>query len=112
MREIIILETFPGTGLGDTTVRHAFWFAVPLARRVPKANATSVYRDASALELVALQDGSVYEESYSIQIPAGQTIAQIKTLLEGRYAARLTTLSALPNVNQFYGNSWDGTIWT
>ena len=112
MKEIIILETYRGTGLGDTTLRHCFWFAVPLARRVAKPGATSAYKSATAPELAALQDGSVYEEVFEIQIPAGTTSNQIRTLLENRYDARQSELSALPNINQYYGTSFDGTTWS
>ncbi|MDQ3259039.1 MAG: hypothetical protein M3R15_35110 [Acidobacteriota bacterium] len=111
-RQIIILETLRGTGQGDTSVRHVFWFAVPVARRVPKPLATSAFRDTTAAEIAALENGSVYEEVYDIQIPTGQTSAQIRVLLEGRYAIRQAELSALPNINAYYGTSWDGTVWS
>ncbi len=111
-RQIIILETSRGTGQGDTSVRHAFWFAVPVARRVPTPGAASVFRNTTAAEVTALQDGSVYEEVYEVQIPVGQTVAQIKATLEARYAARQAELTALPNVNQYYAVSWDGTVWS
>lgn len=112
MRQIIILETLRGTGLGDTSVRHAFWFAIPVARRVPKPGAASAFRDALPLETAALQDGSVIEEVYDTQIPSGQTVAQIKATFEARYAARQSELTALPNINSYYGSSWDGTVWS
>jgi hypothetical protein len=111
-KQIIILETVRGTGLGDTEVRHVFWFAVPLARRVPIAGKVSAYRDATAGETTALQDGSVYEEQYSIQIPSGTNAAGVRSLLESRYAARQNELSALPNPNTYYGSYWDGSTWT
>ena len=112
MRQIIILETLRGTGQGDTSIRHALWFAVPVARRVSKPTAASAFRDALPLETAALQDGSVIEEVYEIQIPSGQTGAQIKATLEARYLASQAELTALPNINSYYGTSWDGTIWS
>jgi hypothetical protein len=111
MDKIIVLEMWRGTGQGDTTLRHLFRFAVPLARRVPTTQ-TSVYRSATAEDNAKLADGSEIEEVYEIQIPAGRTAAQVRNLLEARYAARETELSNLPNPNQYYGTKWDGTSWT
>lgn len=111
-KQIIILSVQRGTGLGDTTVDHVFWFAVPVARRVPKPGALSRYRDATAGDLAALADGSVIEEFYSMQAVPGATSGQIQNLLEVRYTARQAELAALPNPNQFYGRFWDGAAWS
>lgn len=111
-KQIIVLETYRGTGQGDSEVRFVFWFSIPAARRVPIAGATSAFKTASAPELAALADGSVIEEVLQIQVPAGTTTAQVRTRLEARYAARAAEIAALPNVNQFYGTFWDGTSWT
>jgi len=109
MKKIIILDVKKGPG-GDTSVQYAFWFPIPLARRVPKAG-KSFYRDASAGELSALQDGSVIEEVNESQF-TGATVAQIKSFLQNKYAIRESAISALPNPNQYYGTSWDGTTWS
>ena len=110
-KQIIILETFRGTGLGDTTVHFVFWFPIAVARQVPNATFVSVYRGVTGPETTALQSGAVIEERYDIQAPPGTTAAQVKALLQARYTARSVEIAALPNVNQFYGTFWDGAVW-
>lgn len=113
MKQIIILESYRGTGQGDEEVKHIFWFPISAGRRVPKLEITkSAYRDATVGEIDALKDGSVLEEAYSIQVPFGKSNADVKALLEARYLARQIEIGALPNPLKFYGTSWDGTNWT
>lgn len=110
--QIVILENYRGTGLGDTDLRHLFWFPIPQARRVPIPGKVSVYRNATPEENAALADGSVIEEVYTVQIPSGTTANAVRALLINRYNSRGTELSNLPNVNQYYGNEYDGNAWS
>lgn len=112
MKKIIILELLRGTGLGDSTLRAVFWFAIPAARRVPLTGATSAYRNASAAELLSLTTGEVLEEIIEVQLPPGTSTAAARGVLEVRYFRRETEIGNLPNVNQFYGSYWNGTTWT
>src|SRR5262245_37316559 len=110
-KEIIILDVLRGPG-GDRSIRCALWFPIPLARRVPKPGATSIFRNALAAEITDLQTGAVIEEVYDFQVPGATTAAQIKTFLEAKWSARNTEISNLPDPNQFYGIFWDGTVWS
>lgn len=112
MKKIIILELLRGTGLGDSTLRAVLWFAIPAARRVPVAGATSAWRNASAGELASLATGEVLEEVIELQLPPGTSAAAARGVLEARYSRRETDIGNLPNVNQFYGSYWNGTSWT
>ena len=104
-RQIIILET---TDKGR--LRAAFWLAVPAARQPFYANGTTVYKDATALELGALQSGAVTEQTGVFTI-AGLSNAQIRTLLQGEFASRQSAVNAY-NPWARFGTSWDGTTWT
>lgn len=109
MKKIIVLETF--RGFREAEVRYVLWFTVPVDRRISNPLLVSAYKETTAPELAALRDGSVYEELHSLKVPIGQSPAQVRGLLEARYEARLAEISALPNVDQFYGLSWNGTVW-
>ena len=111
-KQIVIIETNTADG-GSNTVRAVFWFAVPVARRVPRPDITaSAYKDATAAEMTALQDGSVLEEVKLQGFPASQTGATIKATLVQQYTDRATYLATLPFKLQFYGVFYDGAVWS
>lgn len=117
-RQIVILESDRGTGRGDTGIRFLFWFPIPAPRSVPMPGFTGAFTargvvlGPTAQELADLQSGALLEEASNITVPTGTTQAQIKNALESKYAARAGEIAALPNPNQFYGTSWDGTAWS
>lgn len=111
MRKIILLELRPGTGLGDNQVSALFRFAVPHERRVPRAGAKSAYREASDAEHSELESGAVIEESVSLQVQPNCSRQELNATLEDMYRRRAAELAALPNINEYYGSSWNGEVW-
>ena len=111
-KQIIILETNPADG-GMNTIRAVFWFAVILAKRVPKAgNTTSKWSGADATETAALVDGSVVEEVRDLSFPTSFTTVELKAALQKAYADRAAFLGAQPFRLQYAGVWWDGTSWS
>lgn len=112
MKQIIILETNPASG-GLIAINAVFWFPVTSGREIPIASATSFYKQASASEITALQNGTVIEEFRpAISFPNSFTTAQIQGSLAATWTARKAYLDTLPNPIAVYGKFWDGTTWT
>jgi len=109
-KQIIVLERLPGQRLA---FRYALWVNVPAARQSKYTNPTfiSAYKDASLAEQTVLQTGAVAEVVEEVSVEPGTTVAQIKTLLETRWAAFQTEVTAA-NPWSNYGTFWDGTAWT
>lgn len=112
-KQVIILETNPADG-GQNTIRAVFWFAVPVARRVPlPATTMSAWSGADAnTELIPIRDGSVLEEVKQLSFPQSFTTAQIKGALQASYTDRQTYLATLPPRLQYNGVFWDGATWS
>jgi hypothetical protein len=117
-RQIIVLETRKAVD-GVTNVTGVNWFAIAAANaRVPRngyVSAASGLTGAKAItpaEQTALEDGSVREESFAVQLAASTTNAQIQAELVRRYTDRAAAIAAEPPTRQFYGASWDGSVWT
>lgn len=111
MRKIILLELRPGTGLGDNQVSALFRFAVPHERRVPRAGGKSAYREALAGEHADIESGAVIEEVVSLQLQPNCSREMLNATLEDMYQRRAAELAALPNINEYYGSSWNGEVW-
>lgn len=110
-RKIIILERLNEPS--DQDFRYLCWCDVPQGRESLYANEKkeSVFKDATADETAALQEGRVVEFVDVLSNPAGATRAQIKAKLQAKFAefqARVTNY----NPGKFYGSSWDGSTWT
>jgi hypothetical protein len=110
-KKIIVLErvNIPS----DMDFRYVFWADVPTTRQSYYANpiATSLYKDATTVELTAIQTGVVVETSGIWQSVSGQTVSQIKAALITeftRYQNHITNDNPIP----YYGTSYDGTTWT
>jgi len=110
-KQVIILDTLIDAN-GNQNVRYAFWFAVSAGKQYPNPNAVSAYRGVTAAELAAIQGGTVFEQTGTIQYANGTATATIQTDLQGRWTAANTAFQALTNQNQFFGASWDGASWT
>lgn len=110
MKEIIILDQQPRDG-GISQLNVLFWFPVTPSREIAVPGGASRYRDVTDVENGAIAAGSVVEEYFSHIIPVGTTAAQVKAQLQAIYANRKAAFDARPNPNQFYGTSWDGTVW-
>lgn len=106
-KQIIILDK-----LDNGRYRYALWATVPVARQAFYANASakSIWKDAGASELTALQNGSVVEFSDVLAVD-GLTIGQAETQLQAAFTAFQTAIS---NNNPWlrYGSFFDGTSWT
>lgn len=120
MRQIIILETRKNLSTGKQSVTGAYWFAIPASpagSRVPRPAFVSAgvsLSGAAALtttEQAALEDGSVREESFNVELSLSATNAQIQGELQRQWTDRNTALAAEPPPRQFYGVSWNGTTW-
>jgi len=109
-KRIIILDRVSGPRLA---FRFMLWADVPSTRQAKYANPTfaSAYKDASLAEQTALQTGAVAELVDEISVEPGTTVAQIKTLLETRWAVFQAEVTA-ENPWSNYGTFWDGAAWT
>jgi hypothetical protein len=110
-REIIVLDTTVD-GNGNQNIRYLFWLAVGANKQLPNPTAVSSYRGATVAELASLQSGATVEVLGSTQYPNGTAVATIEADLQARWSTANTAFQALPNLNQFFGASWDGTTWT
>lgn len=114
VKKVIILERSPER----LEFRYALWGDVPAARQEFFADPAreSVYKDASAAEITALQNGSVAERVGIAAYPAGTAIAVIQTELANLWTAFQAELNvatnSAQNPYQRYGTTWDGTTWT
>lgn len=113
-RKIIILDRvgFPS----DDAFRVAFWLDVPVARRPFYANAAFVSavegtEAPDVVELAALRDGAVSEVVDAVYLPAGTTLAAIRTRLAAHHAVLQAEVTN-KNLWARYGTFWDGTTWT
>lgn len=112
MKQIIILEAKSAEG-GAISVRAVFWFPVIAGAEIALPNISqSAWAGASADEILALQKGSVVEETKTLAFPGSVTETQIETALEGFYADRATFFAAVPFKGSLYGKVFDGTTWT
>lgn len=110
-RKIIITDA--NKGGGDPYVRAVFWLTAPAFRTIPRPNLTSAVSDATALELTALQSGSVVEVlRESGQFPSGTSLANIQAGLVTAYNAEQTALNQTAPPILIIGKTWDGTTWT
>jgi hypothetical protein len=106
---VIVLDQTP---TDPNTYRVVFWADVPMARQTYYANAaaTSAWKDATAADNQALQNGSVVENTQTWRVTAGSTLAQIEAHLQTQWQAYQTYIT---NFNPWihYGSTWDGTTW-
>lgn len=111
MKKIIVLRRVPGDG--GTILTYLEWHPIATGRQVPlQPGRLSYYAEATQEETAAINSGAVIEERYQLAILSSATVAQVKAQLEARYNARQAELDAMPNPNQFYGVTWDGTTWS
>ena len=109
-KKIIILERL---STQNSSFRVAYWADAPAARQTFYADPikVSAWGGASAAENTALQDGSVVERVETSSVEGQKTRAEVKTILEARWAGFQAEINAA-NPWNFYGSFWDGTIWT
>jgi hypothetical protein len=110
-REITILDVTPND-VNDNVARIAFWFYIPVANQVPAPGASSQWRGASASDIAAIQSGAVIEEVRTIVFLQNMTLAEIKAYMVTAYNARAAQITAKVNPNQYYGDFYDGSVWT
>lgn len=110
-KKIIILEVVPND-VGDQIVTYAMWFYPPSANNVPKPNAQSSWRQASAQDTADIQAGVVIEEVRTASYNTNMTVPEFKTYLEAVYATRAGQINAAPNPNAYYGQFFDGSTWS
>lgn len=112
-KRVIILEQ---TGTAPLTFRYLMWADVPAARQsfyaAQQATMTSVWKDAAAADITALQNGSVTERVESTTMAAGDTLVTAQTRLQ---AVWLSFQTSVTNTNPWlrYGSFMDTTnVWT
>lgn len=117
-RQIVILETRKA-GDGVTRITGFNWFPIALATaRVPRPGFVSAGvgltggAAITAAEQTALEDGLVREETFSTDFAASTTNAQIKAELVRKFVDRAAAIAAEPPMRQFYGVSYDGSVWS
>ena len=116
MRQVVILDTRKVDGTIQVSGFH--WFPiVNTAARVPRPSFVSLgnlFAGAKALtpaEQLALEDGSVREESFSVPYSASTPVTHIQLDLQRRWTDRKAAVDAEPPTRQFYALAWDGTTW-
>lgn len=111
-KRVIMLETALGPNGSDQVVKYCNWYAIAVGNKVPRPGYQSPYRSISTAEMQDLQSGAVVEECDSGQFVTGTSQATIQTELAARWTARNSVIGSLPNPNNNYATSWDGTTWT
>lgn len=112
-KQVIVLnQTSNGT---DVTYNVLFWYPIT-ANLVTRTSgslwvASGTSTGATTAEHTAIQNGSILEESGSVTVPVGTPIAAIQAILQQKWAKRNTQIAG-QGTNQFYGNFWDGGIWS
>lgn len=108
-KKIIVLEKLDN----DLSFKCAFWATVPAARIALYANAiaSSQYKNASAPEIAALQDGSIVEKVETFNYAPGTALSVIQSDVIAKFN---DFQSYITNFNPFvqYGRFWDGSSWT
>jgi hypothetical protein len=119
-KKIIILDRVGEPS--DVAYRVAFWLTIPSTRWAFYAKPAgmnpdgtpslfkSQYKDATDAENQDLRDGKVMEVIETYYKPAGSTIAQIMTFLQGEYIEKQAFFDSINPYNR-YGSYWDGTSW-
>lgn len=111
-RKIIILDVAKQAS-GSFEVSAVFWLTAPANRIVPRPGAASAVPGATALELTAIQAGTVVEQSNATgAFPTGTNAATARAELVSRYNAQQAALDASAAGADFIGDFWDGTTWT
>ena len=108
---IIILNLNPSVG-GEIRLNVAFWYLIPVNRRVVVGSIQSAWSGATSQNLTDIGNGSILEDTHRYTFPVSYTKAQIQTILETFYNDRKTYLISLPFQGQNFGVIWDGTTWT
>lgn len=108
---VIILDRVDVTD--PRSIRAVFWADVPAARQPFYAipGATSEWKDATAADNTALQDGSVTERVATVVLQAGWTQNQIRNELQTRWQVWQDHVTSW-NAWDRYGSTWNGTSWT
>ena len=108
-RNIIILDR-----PAPNVYRYVLWAAVPAARQpfyaIGQAAAASAWKDALPEDLAALRAGAMTEKIDTIQVGAGAPLAEVRALLQARWADWQAAVTAR-NDWPYYGTTWDGTTW-
>src|SRR5690349_14296269 len=111
-KQIIVLDE--STSETQVIYRAAFWF--PLTFNPVSQTAGSVWVasgisvGASAAENLAIQNGTIKEETRDFSFPVGTPVAAIQAVLQQAWAKRNAQIGG-QGANQFYGSFFDGTSW-
>ncbi len=107
-RQIIIQERINIPS--DFSFKYVFWATIPVARQTfySNASASSVVKDITTPELIAIQNGQIVEQQNQGNYVAGTPVATIQTDLVNKFNAFQTQVT---NYNPwlYYGTYYDGT---
>jgi len=109
-KQIIILDRVDEPS--DNSYNVAYWLTIPPARVAAYAdpNATSRFTQATAAELLAIQNGEIVEYVEKTSFVAGTGIPAIQAALINRFnVLQAAATSRNPWVR--YGTTWDGAAW-
>lgn len=94
-KRVIILEQI---GVAPLSYRYALWADVPVARQAfyaaKQATMTSVWKDAAAGDITALQSGAVTERSDTTSMATGDTLAIAQARLQAIWTAFQAEITA------------------
>lgn len=107
-KQIIVLNN-SASDVGSFNVRVVFW--VPVSPAYPNPQITSsAWKDASASEIQALQQGTVIEFVKSFNFANGTPVATMKSVLNSAYTA---FVASMPSPAPFFGVFFDSvTAWS
>jgi hypothetical protein len=112
-KRVIVLEQ---TNTSPLMFRCALWADVPSTRvafyAAAQSGMTSAWKDASAGDITALQNGTVTERVDTFTVPIGSTLVQAEAILAANWTAWNTSIQ---NGNPWvrYGTFMDtSNVWT
>lgn len=108
MRKIIILSNATNDD-GTQSVKYVFWVTIPPIFSVKSPGIVSLVPDITPPELSSLQDGSVLEQSGSLNFNDVGSAAS--KLIENYNEIKNFYVQKLANSQDYSGVYWDGTNW-
>ena len=112
--QVIVLNAYQDAL--NINVTAAFWFPITSGARPLLNNVTSAWTasspsvGASAAQNTAIQNGTILEEVRNFSFPLGTTTNSMQAALQQYWTNRNKEVAALGG-NQYYGYTWDGTVW-
>lgn len=111
-RIVVLTQSSNGT---EINVSGVMWFAISTGARPQTAGslwiASGTSAGASTAENTAIQNGSIYEESFSRSFPIATPAATIETVVIQMWTDRNAQIGG-NGANIYYGVWYDGASWS